>query len=111
MVVPSALSSLPFIRCRYPPIWIGIVASRTRRAGTRPPDGFERWAEGFAQQTDVMELLEPLGIAHVGLLAGNAIHMAGFDQIDINARLGQDIVKRDPVVAGAFHAGGLDITI
>ena len=70
----------------------------------------ERGAEGFAEQPGGMELLEPLGVADVGLLARNAFHMASVDQIHLDTRFGQDIVKGDPVVAGAFHGGGLDPT-
>ena len=68
----------------------------------------ERGAEGFAQQSCGVELLQPLGVAHVGLLAGHAFHMAGVDQIDLDARFGQNIVKCDPVIAGAFHGSGFN---
>lgn len=71
----------------------------------------ERGAEGFAQQSRGVELLKPLGDAHVGLLAGKAFHMKGVDQIHVNARFGQNIIKRDPVVTGAFHGGGLDTAL
>jgi hypothetical protein len=55
-----------------------------------------------------MELLEPLGIAYIGLLAGDAFHMAGVDQIDLDARFGHYIIKGDPVIAVTFHGGGFN---
>lgn len=71
-------------------------------------DDFLRGAEGFFEQPGGMELLEPLGVAHVGLFAGDALDVARVDQEDFDARGFEDVVRGDPVVAGAFHRHGGD---
>jgi hypothetical protein len=53
-------------------------------------------------------LVARVSVAYVGLLARDALHMAGVDEIHVDARRGQDIIKGDPVVARAFHGGGPD---
>ena len=53
-----------------------------------------------------MELLEPLGVAHVGLLAGHAFDMAGIDQTHLDAGLFEQVIAVDPVVAGTLHGHG-----
>ena len=43
-------------------------------------------AEGFLKQSGSVELLEPLGVADVCLLARHSFDMAGVDQEDFDAR-------------------------
>ena len=53
-----------------------------------------------------MELLEPGGVAHVGLLAGHAFHIAGVDEVDLEAGVfeqrGEALKVR---TCGAGHGG------
>ncbi len=50
--------------------------------------------EAAAQQTGGVELLEPGGIAHVGLFAGHAFDVAGVDQAHFDAGLLQHGAER-----------------
>ena len=56
-----------------------------------------------------MELLKPLGVADVGLLAGDAFDVAGVDEVALDAGGFEDVVAVNPVVAGAFHGHGGDV--
>ena len=56
-------------------------------------------------------MLEPLGVAHVGLFAGNAFHMAGVDQIHLNACRSENVVEGDPIIARASDGFGALLTV
>ena len=71
-------------------------------------DDLLRGPEGFAQQPGGVELLEPLGVADVGLLAGHAFGVARIDQEDLEARGLEQVIGADPIVAGAFQRDGGD---
>jgi hypothetical protein len=58
-----------------------------------------------------MQLLKPLCIRHIGFASANAPHVAGVDQTDLDARILQDLVDGNPVVAGAFDGNGLDAAL
>lgn len=64
--------------------------------------------EGFFQKSRGVELLQPLGVADIGLFPRNAFDVAGVDQAALDARLLEDVIAVDPVVAGAFHGDGGD---
>jgi len=55
-----------------------------------------------------VQLLEPCRILHIGLAAGHAFDVPGVDQIDFDSGRFQQVVSRNPVVAGAFHGGSFD---
>ena len=65
--------------------------------------------EAAAQQTGGVELLEPGGVAHVGLFAGDAFDVAGVDQADFDPGIFERGAGAEPVVAGAFHGDGFDV--
>ena len=55
-----------------------------------------------------MELLQPLGVLHIGLFARNAFDVARVDEVDINACKAERIIKGDPVVACTFEGRSAD---
>jgi len=62
--------------------------------------------EAGAQQPILVQPLQPLGVAHVGLAAWHVLGVAGVDQHDHEAALLQHLVGRDPVNPGALHRHG-----
>jgi hypothetical protein len=63
----------------------------------------------FFEQPRGVQLLEPLRIAHIGLLAGHAFDGARIDQPDVDAGFLQHVVDGDPVVARRLDGDGLDV--
>ena len=64
--------------------------------------------EAAAQQTELMKLLEPLGIVDVRLAAWNLLHVSGVDQQHLQALGLQNLEHRDPVHARRLHRHGGD---
>ena len=56
-------------------------------------------------------MLEPLGVAKVGLFAENAFHVAGVDQIHLNACRSENVVEGDPIIARASDGYGALLTV
>ncbi len=67
-----------------------------------------RRTESRAQQTNGVEVLQPLAIHHVGLAAGHVLHVAGVDQADLDLYLFKHLGQRDPINTRRFHRDGLD---
>ena len=68
-------------------------------------------AEGGAQKTDRMKVLQPLTIGDVRLTAGDIFHMVGIDEEDLEAPRFQDLKQRNPIDARGFHGHGIDGTL
>ena len=67
-----------------------------------------RGPEAAPQQTDRVEILEPLAILDVGLAAGQIFTMAGVDQADFQTGGFEDLIEGNPIDAGGLHGHGLD---
>ena len=65
--------------------------------------------KGVFEESGGVELLEPLGIADVGLFAGDAFDVAGVDEVAFDSGAFEDVVAVMPIVAGAFHGNGGDV--
>ena len=78
------------------------------QVGTQDAD-LSLGTEGSLEQSEGMELLEPLAIEHVGLASRNTLEVAGIDQPDGKAPLLEDLEQGDPVDAGGFHDHGGDV--
>ncbi len=66
-------------------------ANRLGRAKTRP------------QQAHPVQILQPLAVEHIAFAAGHVPDVPGIDQHHLQAPVEQDLKKRNPVVARAFH--------
>lgn len=64
--------------------------------------------EAPAQQTELMKLLEPLGVVDVRLPTWNLLHVSGVDQQHLEALRLEDLEHRDPVHARRLHRHGRD---
>lgn len=64
--------------------------------------------EAAPQQPRLVQLLEPLRVADIGLAARHPLGVPRIDQADLQARLLQHRVKSDPVVARALQSHGFD---
>src|SRR5271170_2390699 len=62
-----------------------------------------RWPKTGTEQSNRVEVLEPLAIGYVCLPARNVLHMLCVDQIDLQSPRFQDLVDRNPVHAGRLH--------
>jgi len=62
--------------------------------------------EPSAQQTELMDMLEPLGVVDVRLPAWNLLHVSGVDQQHLEALRLEDLEHRDPVHARRLHRHG-----
>ena len=81
-----------------------VAMTEDRADGT---NGFGR-AKAGAQETDGMEILEPLAILDVRFTAGQIFAMPGVDQTDFQPGRFEDLEEGDPVNAGGFHGDGGD---
>ncbi len=74
------------------------------------PHGTDRLrrAEGPPQETDGMQILEPLAVLDVGLPAGHVLDVARIHQTHRQAPRLEDLVEGDPVHAGGLHGHGGD---
>jgi hypothetical protein len=59
--------------------------------------------EAAAEEAVLVQLLEPLGVADVGLPAGHVLHVARVHEDDLEASLLQDLEDRYPVDARRLH--------
>ena len=64
--------------------------------------------EAPAQQTELMKLLEPLGVVDVRLTAWTLLHVSGVDQQHLEALSLENLEYRDPVHARRLHRHGRD---
>ena len=64
--------------------------------------------EAAAEQPMLVELLQPLGIVHVGLSARDILHVARIHQQHFEAAGFEDLEDRNPVHARRLHGDGLD---
>ncbi len=64
--------------------------------------------EAGAQETELMQALQPLGIADVGLATRHVLGVARVDQNHLEAWLLQDLEHRNPVDPGRLHGDRLD---
>src|ERR1039458_7939641 len=62
-----------------------------------------RWPETGTEQTNRMQVLEPLAIGYVCLPARNVFHVLCVDQIDLESPCFQNLIDRNPVHAGRLH--------
>src|ERR1700693_5518993 len=62
-----------------------------------------RWPETGTEESNRMQVLEPLAIGCVCLPARNVLHVLCVDQIDLESPSFQDLVDRNPVHAGRLH--------
>ena len=75
------------------------------------PEGADLWGgdERAAEEAVGVELLDPLAIEDIGLLAGDILDVSGIDDEDLKTVLFEDFEGRDPVDAGGFHSNGGDL--
>ena len=75
------------------------------------PEGADLWGgdERAAQEAIGVELLDPLAIEDIGLLARDILNVAGIDDENLKTVLFEDFKGRDPVDAGGFHCDGSDL--
>src|ERR1035441_1060280 len=62
-----------------------------------------RWPETGPEQSNRMQVLEPLAIGYVCLPARNVLHVLCVDQIDLESPRFQELINRNPVHAGRLH--------
>jgi hypothetical protein len=62
-----------------------------------------RWPETGTEQSNRMQVLEPLAIGYVCLPARNVFHVLCVDQIDLESPRFEDLLDRNPVHAGRLH--------
>jgi hypothetical protein len=74
---------------------------------TQSSDALTRSKTG-AQQTVLVELLQPLRVVHVGLATRDILGVARVDQEDLEASRFEDLEDRNPIHAGRLHRDGRD---
>src|ERR1035438_8371079 len=62
-----------------------------------------RWPKAGAEQSNGVEVLEPLTIGYVCLPARNVLYVLCVDQIDLESARLQDLINRNPVHARRLH--------
>src|SRR4051794_36043036 len=65
-------------------------------------------SKATAQQSVLVELLEPLRIVHVGLAARHVLRVTSVDEKHLEATSLKNLEHRYPVHAGRFHRDGRD---
>jgi len=69
-------------------------------------------AEGFGEQPQAMQGLNPLTVEDIGFVTGGeAAGEVAADQAAMDAASFQDLEQGDPVDAGGFHGDGLDAVL
>lgn len=66
--------------------------------------------EGATQKAVGVELLDPLAVENVRLLAGDILDMASVDDKDFKAASFKDFEGGDPVDTGGLHGNGIDLS-
>ncbi len=64
-------------------------------------------AEGGVEQSEGVELADPLAVGDVRLAAGDILDVGAVDQVDLEAASLQQLEDWNPVDAGGFHRHGL----
>ena len=63
-----------------------------------------------AQQTDGVQILQPLAVTDVGFATGEIFAVAGIDQTDFQPGGFEDLEEGNPIDAGGLHGDGFDAT-
>jgi hypothetical protein len=64
-----------------------------------------------AQETDRVQVLQPLAVLHIGLATGQIFAVARVDQHHFQSRAFEDLEERDPIHAGRFQRDGGDTAL
>lgn len=65
-------------------------------------------AKCAAQQSDGVQVLQPLAVHHIGLAAGHVLHVAGVDQAHLDPGFLQQFRQWNPIHAGRLHGDALN---
>src|ERR1700676_1861355 len=82
----------------------------TAENGSQLTDRLIRPIRGL-QQTNAVQILQPLTIADVAFAPGDIFDMPGIDQVDLHLRIAEKLIKRDPVDTGRLHRDGANPAI
>jgi hypothetical protein len=77
------------------------------QVGAQAREGVAR-PKAAAQQTVLMQLLEPLRVVDIGRAAGNVSGVPCIDEQHLEPALLQNLVDRDPLDPGRLHGDGAD---
>ena len=75
--------------------------------GTQSTD-LLRGSERNLQQSDRMQVLQPLAIGNIRFTSGHVFHMMSIDQTPFEAALFEDLEERNPEHSRGLHGYGFD---
>src|SRR5579859_6749791 len=92
-----------------------MFGSHLNQTGAMPPERSNstdraRRAKAATQETNRVQILNPLTVGYVGLPSRNILYVVRIHQVNFKPARLQDLVHRDPVNACGFHRNRSDST-